>query len=171
MENHTKVLYREIQRPRQILLWVLVLLSAVYMWYWFIKQIIFGVPVGNNPAPDAVTVVVWVIFGIIFPILMLWVLKLIIEVRNDGVYIRFIPFHFNYKQYLFKDIRHYENITYSPLKRFGGWGIRFNLQGETAYNLNGKKGIKLKLKYDTVVIGTQKPDELKKAIEAAQNIQ
>lgn len=81
---------------------------------------------------------------------------------------RFVPFHFQYKQYPFKNRRHYECITYSPLKRFGGWGIRFNLKGEKAYNMNGKKGIELKLKHNTVVIGTQKPDELKKALDLAQ---
>ena len=61
---------------------------------------------------------------------MLGVLKLIIEVRGKGLYVRFVPFHFQYREYLLKDIRHYESITYSPLKRFGGWGIRFNFKGE-----------------------------------------
>ncbi|PWA07611.1 hypothetical protein DCC39_16395 [Pueribacillus theae] len=167
MGKHTKVVFREIQRPRQIL-WMLILLQATFMWYWFIQQIIFGVPMGNKPAPDVVTIIFWVIFGIVFPVFMLGIVKLITEVRIDGLYIRFVPFHFKYKQYLFKDILHYESITYSPLKRFGGWGIRFNLNGETAYNMNGKKGIELKLKYNTVVVGTQKPNELKKALDSVQ---
>ena len=47
---------------------------------------------------------------------MLGVLKLIIEVRGKGLYVRFVPFHFQYREYLLKDIRHYESITYSPLK-------------------------------------------------------
>lgn len=128
-------------------------------------------PVGNNPASDLVTIIFWVIFGVIFPIMMLGVLKLIIEVRHDGLYIRFVPFHFRYKQFLFKDIREYESITYSPLKRFGGWGVRFNLDGETAYDLNGKEGIELKLKYETIIIGTQKPGELKKAMDSVWRIQ
>lgn len=171
MKNPNDVVYREIQRPRQIWFWVLIILAAAYMWYWFFMQIIFDVPIGSNPASDAVTIVVCVIFGIALPVFMFGLVKLIIEVRNDGLYIRFSPFHFHYKQYLFKDIRHYESITYSPLKRFGGWGVRFNLKDETAYNMNGKKGIELKLKHNTVVIGTQKPDELKKVMDSTQKTQ
>ena len=171
MDKQTKVVYREIQRPQQIWLWVLILLEAAYMWYWFIQQIIFGVSIGNNPAPDVLTIIFWVLFGVAFPVLMLGVLKLIIEVRSDGLYVRLFPFHIQYKQYLFKEISNYETLTYSPLKRFGGLGIRFNNKGETAYNLNGKKGIELRLKHNKVVIGTQKPDELNKAIDSVQKVQ
>ncbi|VDG97995.1 Uncharacterised protein [Lysinibacillus sphaericus] len=171
MDKQIKVLYREIQRPQQIWLWVLILLEAAYMWYWFIQQIVFDVPIGNNPAPDVVTIIFWVLFGITLPVLMLGVLKLIIEVRSDGIYVCLFPFQIHYKQYLFKEINNYETITYSPLKRFGGWGIRFNSKGETAYNLNGKKGVELRLKHNKVVIGTQKPGELKKAIDSVHNVQ
>lgn len=62
--------------------------------------------------------------------------------------------------FLFKDICHYESITYNPIKRFGGCGFRLNFVNEIAYSMNGKKGIKLKLKDKTVVvIGTQKPGD------------
>lgn len=168
MGKRINVVYREIQRPKQVWMWILILLFAVFMWYWFIQQIVLGVPVGDKPAPDAIAIIFWIIFGITFPVVMLGALKLIIEVREEGLYVRFAPFHFKYKQYLFSDIRHYKSITYSPLKRFGGWGFRFSLNGEKAYNLNGNEGIELKLNNDTVVIGTEKPNELKKAMDSAQ---
>ncbi|MUK87860.1 hypothetical protein GMD78_05535 [Ornithinibacillus sp. L9] len=170
MGRHTKVVYREIQRPRSILWWVFNLLPATFMWYWFIQQTIFGVPMGNKPAPDIVAIIFWVIFGIVFPVFMLWLLKLIIEVRKDGIYLRFVPFHFKYKQFLFEDINDFKSITYSPLERFGGWGVRINSKDETAYIMNGKEGIELRLRYNTVVIGTQKPAELKNALNLAQRI-
>ncbi|UYX50035.1 DUF6141 family protein [Bacillus thuringiensis] len=168
MKQQERIIFREVQRPQQIWAWILILGIAALMWYGFIQQIILDTPFGDKPAPNGVLIALWLFFGIAFPVLMLGVLKLIIEVREKGLYVRFVPFHFQYKQYLFKNIRHYESITYSPLKRFGGWGIRFNLKGEKAYNMNGKKGIELKLKYNTVIIGTQKPDELKKALDSAQ---
>lgn len=171
MEKQTNVLYQEIQRPQQIWLWVLILLEAAYMWYWFIQQIVFDVPIGNNPAPDVVTIIFWVLFGVALPVLILGVLKLNIEVRSDGLYVRLFPFHIQYKQYLFKEISNYETLTYSPLKRFGGLGIRFNSKSETAYNLNGNKGIELRLKHNKVVIGTQKPDKLKKVIDSVHKLQ
>ncbi|MFD0710497.1 DUF6141 family protein [Paenibacillus sp. GCM10027626] len=169
MKNQTKVIYREVQRPRQFLWWLLVLLVTVFMWYGFIQQIILGIPFGSKPAPDAVLVALWFLFGIAFPIIMLRLIKLIIEVRGDGLYIRFIPFHAQYRQFLYKDITHYEPIIYNPLNRFGGWGIRVNFNGETAYIMNGKQGLQLKLRNQTVVIGTQKPKELKKAMDSIIN--
>ncbi|WP_209976043.1 DUF6141 family protein [Paenibacillus eucommiae] len=171
MINQNKVIYREIQRPRQLLLWLLALLVTVFMWYGFIQQIIFGIPLGSNPAPDAVLVALWLIFGIAFPIIMLIWMKLIIEVRDDGLYIRFMPFHTRYRQFLYKEITHYEPIIYSGFERFGGWGIRVNFKGETAYTMNGNQGLELKLRNKTVVIGTQKPEELKKAMDALNKSQ
>jgi len=136
------------------------------MWYGFIQQIIFGIPLGSKPAPDAVLAVLWFIFGIVFPVIMLCLLKLIIEVREDGLYIRFMPFHRQYRPFLYKDIQHYETVIYNPLSRFGGWGIRVNFKGETAYNMSGKQGLELKLRNQTVVIGTQKPEELKAIMDS-----
>ncbi|HDR8433327.1 TPA: hypothetical protein QC285_003101 [Bacillus cereus] len=167
MKQEEQVIFREVQRS-PIWVWILILGIAILMWYGFIQQIILDIPFGDKPAPNGVLIVMWLFFGIAFPVLMLGVLKLIIEVREKGLYVRFVPFHFQYKQYLFKNINHYECITYSPLKRFGGWGIRFNLKNEKAYNINGNKGIELKLQYNTVVIGTQKSDELKKALYSVQ---
>lgn len=168
MGKQEHVIYREVQRPRQVLVWLLVLGIAVLIWYGFIKQIIFDTPFGDNPAPNGVMIVLWLLFGIIFPALFLGIMKLIIEVRQDGVYVCFVPFHFQYKQYLYKDIQHFESINYSPLKRFGGWGIRCNTNGEIAYNMNGNQGVELNLGNQTVLIGTRQSDELIKAITSTQ---
>ena len=170
MERQAQVVFREVQRPRQIWVWILILGSAALLWYGFIQQVIFDTPFGDKPAPDGVLIVLWLLFGIVFPVLLLGMMKLIIEVREDGLYIRFVPFHFQYKQYLFKDIYHYENINYSPIKRFGGSGIRFNPKGELGYTMDGKQGIELKLRNQTVVIGSRHPEELKKALASIQKV-
>lgn len=94
--------------------------------------------------------------------------KLIIEVREDGLYIRYTPFHLHYKKFLYKDIKQYKPINYSPLKRFGGWGFRVNFKGETGYIMSGKQGIELTLKYETVVISTIKSEEIIKGMDAFQ---
>lgn len=77
-----------------------------------------------------------------------------------------MPFHFRYKQFLFEDIKHYETIIYSPFTDFGGWGIRINIKGEKVYIVDGNKALKLSMKYDALVIGTRKPDELKNAMDS-----
>lgn len=167
MGNQEEVVYREVQRFRQIWLWVLVLFIAVLMWYITIKQIFLGIPMGNNPAPDVLLVIFWLAFGILFPVFMLWMCRLIIEVRPSGLYMRFAPFHAHYKSFLFKDIITYDAVIYNSLKRFGGWGVRFNAKGETAYNISGKRGIELQLRNNTVVIiGTQNLNELEKSMDS-----
>lgn len=168
MERQEHVIFREVQRPRQIWVWVLILMIAAFMWFSFIKQVIFGIPVGDNPAPDVIMVILWLIFGIVFPLCLLGFMKLITEVRKDGLYIRYVPFHVRYKSFLFEDMVNYKVITYHPLGRFGGWGIRFNLKGETAYNMSGNQGIELQLTDNTVVIGSQNPDGLVQALDSAQ---
>ncbi|MFS0784591.1 DUF6141 family protein [Bacillus sp. 1P06AnD] len=167
MEKQEGFIFREVQRPRQIWFWILILAIATLMWYGFIKQVIFGIPFGDKPAPNTVLTILWVIFGIAFPSGLLLGFKLITEVRKDGLYVRFAPFHFQYKSFLFKDIVEYSSITYNSLARFGGWGIRINLNGETAYNMGGSKGIELKLRGNkTVVVGSENPNELMKALNS-----
>lgn len=159
------MLYREVQRPRQWWLWGLIIFVSAIFWYIFIKQIFFGIQVGDNPAPDGMVIVIWFVFGVMPPLVATWFLKLIIEIHHDGIYIRFIPFHFRKRKFLFKDLNNFESIAYSIFD-FGGLGIRINFDGEIAYNLNGKQAVKLKLVNKTVIIGTEKPVEFKKVLNS-----
>lgn len=171
MSEKREVIFREVQRPNQFWLRVVILLSAIYIWYWFIQQIILDRPFGDNPAPDKITILFWTIFGVLLPTLTFGIIKLVTEVRKDGLYIRFFPFHIKYKQFSFTNIQDYESINYSSLKRFGGWGIRVNFKGERVYNISGNEGIVLKLKHEEIVIiGTKNPQELKEALDLEINI-
>ncbi|MBO1003890.1 DUF6141 family protein [Pseudogracilibacillus auburnensis] len=165
MKNSVDIIYREVQRPKQLLVFILISVNILFMWYWFIKQIILGVPVGNNSASDTFTIVFWIIFGVLIPLFYFTLVKLIVEVRYDGLYIKFQPFHFKFRHFPAKDILHYEAITYSPLKRFGGWGIRLNFDNEKAYNMSGNEGVELKIKNNVFVIGSQNPEKLKKSLD------
>jgi hypothetical protein len=139
------------------------------MWYVFIQQIIYGVPVGTNPFPDAMLVLVWILFGILFPIVSIFYFKLIIEVREDAMYIRFVPFHLRYRRFSFDEVQDLEFISYNAVKDFGGWGLRFNTKGEVLYNIGGNNGLKLRTKYETIMIGIQDEDRLKAALEEARH--
>ena len=44
----------------------------------------------------------------------------------------------------FDSVRKAETWTYSPLKDYGGWGIRYG-RNEKAYNVSGNKGVMLTL--------------------------
>jgi len=92
---------------------------------------------------------------------------LITEVRSDGIYLKFVPFHFKFKYYPYGEIKSYEVTEYKPIREYGGWGIRYRLNGK-AYNVYGNKGIQLTFKNNKkLLIGTQKPEEFYLAIQKA----
>ena len=131
-----------------------------------IIQIILGQKFGNNPAPDWITILIWLVFGIGFPVLF-YSLRLITEVRKDGIHLRFFPFHRKFQIYSYDEIESYTVREYKSIREFGGWGIRYGLGGK-AYNVYGKKGIQLVFKNKKkLLIGTQKPKEFREAISKA----
>lgn len=157
--------FREVQPFRQIWGWMIVILIAGFMWYMTYQQLLMGRTLGNNPAPDALMIVFWVLFGIGMPVFM-WSCRLITEVREDGLYIRYVPFHRSFHRYGFDEIVKYEVRTYRPILDYGGWGIRYGSRG-MAYNVSGKRGVQLALKNGkNLLIGSQRAEELRRAVEA-----
>ena len=161
--NREYPLYRETQHFRQLWLWALVLFIALLSIYGAFQQLILGKPFGNNPAPDSVMVILAIIFGIVLPLFM-FTTNLTTEVHDDGLYIRFFPFHLSFRRIAIEEIRRFEVCTYSPIKDYGGWGIRFGRKGK-AYNVSGNRGVKLELSNGKrLLIGSQKPEELAEAL-------
>src|SRR5262249_37775247 len=135
--------FHEVQRFRQIWLWLLLGGMVAFCWYAAASQLIFERPVGNHPASDPMMIVIWLIFGVGLPLFILS-LRLITEVRGDGIYLRFVPFHFRFVRMPITDIQQCEARTYRPILEYGGWGIRYGLRGK-AYNVSGNRGVQLEL--------------------------
>jgi hypothetical protein len=110
-----------------------------------------------------------VIAGIFLPIgvaLLFWVLKLETEVRPDGLYIRFFPFHLHFKRFGPEDLSECTARTYRPIREYGGWGIRCGRNGK-AYNVSGNEGVQLVFKSGKrLLIGSQRAEELEEAIRS-----
>ena len=132
--------FLEVQTFRKT--WVLALVLPISLFlvilfgYGMIKQLILGQPWGNRPLPDVALAIIGPL-GILFGLglaLLFYSAKLITEVREDGVYVRFFPL--THQKIPFEDIRHVEARTYSPIKEFGGWGIRY-VKGGKAYVYEG----------------------------------
>ncbi len=163
----------EIQRFRQTWIWVLVLPISLFLiilfGYGMVKQLIFGHSWGSRPLSDTALAIIgplWILFGIGLAYLF-YSTKLITEVRNDGLYIRFFPL--THREIPFQDIRRCEVRTYSPIREFGGWGIRYGRKAK-AYNVSGNRGVQLELSNGKrLLIGSQRPEELARAIEAKMN--
>ena len=94
------------------------------------------------------------------------VLKLETEVRSDGLYVRYFPFHMKYKKISTGELSEYCAREYKPLREYGGWGIKCG-KGGKAYNVSGKRGLQLVFTNGKrLLIGSQKAEELEKAISS-----
>ena len=105
--------YRETQYFRQLWMWALVLFISLLSFYGAFQQLILREPFGNNPAPDSMMVVLAIIFGIGLPLFM-YMMNLTIEIRSDGLYFRFFPFHLSFHRIATEEIKGFEACTYSP---------------------------------------------------------
>jgi len=157
-EKGQRPIYREVQRFRQVWLWALVLAISGLQLYAAVEQLLLKRPFGSNPMQDIPLIIYWVIFGVSLPVLLFFS-KLIIEVCNDGIYIRFSPFHRTFRRIAFTEIKQCEVQTYRPIRDYGGWGIRVRCKGK-AYNVSGDRGVQIELiNGDQLLIGSQQAEE------------
>jgi hypothetical protein len=163
--NTTQSIFTEVQRFRQWWVWLLVVMVGAVAWYGFVQQIVLNKPFGNNPAPDPIMIMILVIFGLFFPVLF-FSIKLVTEVRYDGLHVRYFPLQFHFHQISYGEIKNYEIRQYSALKEYGGYGIRMGKKGR-AYNVSGNIGIQFEF-HDgkRLLIGTQRPEEFAQALSS-----
>ncbi|SEO88085.1 hypothetical protein SAMN04487948_106141 [Halogranum amylolyticum] len=141
-----EVSFREVQRFRQPWLWALLAVVAVV-------SVVSGGPV-------AVVVAVGV-GGFV------WSLRLETEVRDDGLYLRFVLFHRSFRRVPWSEMGSFEAVTYRPLGEYGGWGIRWRPE-KLAYNVSGSRGVRIERPDDReLLVGSQRPDDLARAMRNA----
>ncbi|NBC02729.1 MAG: hypothetical protein GVY20_03395 [Bacteroidetes bacterium] len=145
-------------------MWIIVIGIALFLWYSVYQQIILGNPIGNNPAPNLVLIVIWLVIGIGFP-LVLYSMKLIIKIDSENFSFRLFPLHFRMHSYRLANIETMEVVTYRPILDFGGWGIRWGRKGK-GYIISGKKGVKVHFRTGRpVYFSSDEPEEVVRAYE------
>jgi hypothetical protein len=164
--DNSGVFFREEQQFRQPWILLVILPPTLFGWFLFILQIVLGKPFGSKPAPDFVVMLVFLLTGIGVPALFYFT-RLLTEVRQDGIYYRYIPFHWSWQTITFDRIKSVEARTYRPLMEFGGWGIRYGRNGK-AYNVSGNRGLQLMMSDGKgILFGSKKPEEFRDAVRAA----
>lgn len=157
--------YKEVQRFTQW--WVWLLLSVV-----FLSTVIPIIVLSNENGFDKSFS-----WALVFPVLLtlgvivlLYFLRLETTINARGIHYKFFPFPG--RTIPWQEIEECYVRQYSPLKEYGGWGIRFGFSGK-AYNVKGNKGIQLKLKSGKkILFGTQNESEVQNVINFyRQNIQ
>ena len=162
-EKKSGPIYHEVQKFRQVWIWVVVLAIVGLEWYAVVRQLLLHRPFGDRPMSDFLTVIFWFIFGIGLPALLFFC-QLTTEVRDDGIYIRFSPFHRTFRRIAFTEIKQCKVRTYKPIREYGGWGIRVRCQGK-AYNVSGDRGVQIELlNGNRLLIGSQRAEERWRAI-------
>ncbi|UYZ13769.1 hypothetical protein A6764_01935 [Brevibacillus sp. WF146] len=170
MRADETVYYREVQRFRQIWLWVIVIAIDILMVstfsYDFYQRIFLGRTV-DEPMSAAEAWITWMLLGIVLPFLItaLFLSKLVVEVTEQGVSIRYFPFV--RRRIPYADIASRDVCQFSPFWDFGGWGIRW-FPGGWAYIVSGNRGVKLRLNDNKLlIIGSHHPEKLAEAIAEA----
>jgi hypothetical protein len=166
----SEILFREVQRFSSPVLWVLILVPMVLvigiLAWGTVQQLWFGQPFGDRPMSNSALIFEALIAPLItLSILALFITaKLIVEVRADGVYYRFIPFHRRFQRLPLNDVVKFQALQYRPIREYGGWGIRLGWKGK-AYNVKGNWGVRFDFANGKhVLLGSQRAQELAEAV-------
>jgi hypothetical protein len=160
--------FDEVQRFRQWWAVATIVVTAAVVWLVWTEQVVLGAPVGEDPAPDAVLWIMWVVFGLGFPV-ALWRFRLVTRVRPGSISVGFPPFPSRVVST--DDIVEARAEQIRPITRWGGYGYRRDLRGGTAFIVRGRMAVELVLARDQrLVIGTQQPVRLATAIAEARRL-
>ncbi len=189
----SKVLFREEQTQQS--LWVKLLMIAATaagvgpFVYGLYSQLVLGIPFGDKPISNTglILFTLFVVVLILLANLLVFKSKLITVIDKEAIRFRYPPM-INKERIIRKEfIEKFIVRKYKPLAEYGGYGIkkrrlrysvndkdrpvgvqrtRFKKIKSTAYTMNGKYGLQLYLKDGKeLLIGTQRPEAIKRAME------
>ena len=150
--------FEEHQRFRQPWLWAVLLMACLLA-----ANAALGAVLGRRGTP-------WVVLPALLPVLLailLYSLDMHVRVDGQAVSVRYSPLWGT--RISLADIASCEARSYRPILEYGGWGVRYcPFGGGWAYNVSGNRGVQLVLANGRrVLIGSQRPEELAGAINAA----
>ncbi len=163
------LLFQEKQRLSGVFIGLLLpvlSLPVVVLSIGLIQQLAYQIPFGNHPISDPGFILVYGAIILLCGTLIatLCFSRLITEVRPEGLFIRYAPFHRKFHEISLENLKDIQAVTYHPIYDYGGWGIRYGAMGK-AYNVRGNRGVKIRYQGGhSLLIGSQKPEELHQAI-------
>jgi len=132
------------------------------------SQIVLDTPYGENPKSIESLLIISGILLLVYlaAILLFRIMKLVVVVRQDGVFYRYPPFIIKEQQFRVEDIEFFKIRKYKPIMEYSGWGIRYSwAKSGRAFTVKGKLGLQLYLKDGKkVLFGTQRAEVLKRAM-------
>ena len=145
---------------RQWWIGIILVLVIAASWVPFLSVIV-GPPAKEPVLPVALVLIV---FGTLFPIL-LWKTKLVVTVDTEILAIAFTGIGYFRRRISLTVIAEAYAKIYSPIKEYGGWGIKSSRKYGHSYTISGNQAVQIILKNGKkILIGSQKADELAAAI-------
>ncbi|MEM6522957.1 MAG: hypothetical protein AAGF85_10800 [Bacteroidota bacterium] len=135
------------------------------------EQLILGEPWGDIPMSDPGLILVsaftFLVLGGVSALLLS--AKLETQIDKYSIRYRYFPFIRSWRKVSFDELQEFHVRKYSPISEYGGWGYRFRGRKNIALNTRGNMGLQLIFKdHKKLLIGTQKPDQLKALISKIQ---
>lgn len=154
-----KLLFLEKQKFNQLWLWIILIIANVIGAITFYRELV-------QSTQENQKLVLFYFLLLVLVSILVYSITLTTKITEKEIRIQFFPFHLKERIYLFSDLDKAEVVQYNPLLDYGGWGIRYGIKGK-AFNIRGNKGLKITFKSNKKrLIGTQKPEELKKIIDS-----
>jgi len=148
------ILFKENQKFNQKWLWIILFLAAITPISILILDEGFKLDTTNFV----------LISMMLLPLFLIYFTELRVEISRESLKYQFYPFHLKVYEIQHDEIETYDQITYSPLKDYGGWGINHTIKG-SAYNISRNKGVKMILKNGKkILFGSQKAKEFYEAL-------
>jgi len=154
------VLFSEKQKFRQWWLWLLLLLP-------------FAITMFRNYQENKTIALDFKAIDLMqfIPLIVIWLLFVLMslktEIKTEGVFVRFFPFHLKSKFFPWNEIAEIYVRQYKPLWEYGGWGLRVGLFGKgNAYNVSGNIGIQIIFTNGKkLLLGTQSSELVNNALQ------
>jgi hypothetical protein len=168
MNKEAVIIYREEQSFAAWVRWLVYISMAAAV---LLSVVVLNKEVSDYNPPEMRDIIIAVLAGVGVPILIAFLfafLRLETEVRLDGLYIRFTPFHIRFRKFASDDLSECYARQYKPIREYGGWGIRYGLPGRgKVYNVRGNNGVQLVFKNGRkLLVGSQKAEKLEEAIRS-----
>lgn len=119
----------------------------------------------DNSPPTLIVVAssAFLAVGFALPVLLL-IIQLRIQVRDDGLYIRVVPFQSSFKKISLTDLKNCE-VYEQKDKEKNRLGLRYAFS-KKVYSLGGKRGIKLEFKNgQTIMLESKRQEKILQAIK------
>jgi len=159
----SKALYKETQRFNQVWLYIIIAIPLGITFWGVVQQIILGKPFGNNPAPDWILLLTFLIPVLLF--VFFFNLKLYTRIDKNGIYYRFAPVHRKERWIKWNEVKDVYVRRYRPIAEYGGWGFRNGRSGK-ALNTSGNMGLQIEfINGKKLLLGTQNPDEMERILK------